>query len=100
MSNQRSRIYGGFVVLWMLCAVVLGVHAGTGGSTAPDHSASFDSRTDVFLDGSVYFAPEHSDNSDPFSVLIYREPKGKRKLEPRADSSEWQVIFRSAVVAC
>jgi hypothetical protein len=100
MHNQRSRIYGGFLVLWVLCAVVLGIQAGMAGASMPDRSILPDSHTGLSIDTSIYFVPGNAEQADPFSVLIYREAKGKRKLEPRADCSEWQVIYRWALMAC
>jgi hypothetical protein len=100
MHNQRSRIYGGFLVLWVLCAVVLGIQAGMAGASVPDRSASLESCAGLSIEHSTYSVPGITEQADPLSVLIYREAKGKRKLEPRADCSEWQVIYRWALMAC
>jgi hypothetical protein len=62
------------------------------GTPAPDHSASLESGAGSPIETSVYSIPGIAEQVDPLSVLIYREAKGKRKLEPRADCSEWQVI--------
>ena len=100
MHNQRSRIYGGFIVLWVLCAVALGIQAGMAGVSVPDRSVLRDSHTGLSVEISYHSVSEFADQADPLSVLIYREAKGKRKLEPRADCSEWQVIYRWALMAC
>jgi hypothetical protein len=100
MQNQRSRIYGGFIVLWVLCAVVLGIQAGMAGASVPNPSALWNSHADLSIETSMYSVPDIAEHADPLSVLIYREAKGKRKLEPRADCSEWQVIYRWALMAC
>lgn len=100
MQSQRSKIYGGFVVLWVLCAIVLGIQSGMAGTPVPDRSVSLESGEGSSLETSVYSMPGIVEQADPLSVLIYREAKGKRKLEPRADCSEWQVIYRWALMAC
>jgi hypothetical protein len=100
MQNQRSRIYGGFIILWVFCAIVLGIQAGMAGASIPERSLSLESGAGLTIDDSMYFVPGITDQTDPLSVLIYREAKGKRKLEPRADCSEWQVIYRWALMAC
>jgi hypothetical protein len=100
MCNHRSRIYVGFIVLWGLCAVVLGLQAGMAGACQSDRSALIGSGKGSSMENSMDSGTGIADQTDPFSVLIFREPKGKRKLEPRADSSEWQVILRWALVAC
>jgi hypothetical protein len=100
MHNQRSMIYGGFVVLWVLCAIVLGIQSGMAGTPAPDRSGSLESGAGSPVEYSVHSVPGITEQAEPVSVLIYREAKGKRKLEPRADSSEWQVIYRWALMAC
>jgi len=100
MYNQRSRIYGGFVVLWVLCAIVLGIQSEMAGASVPDRSVSVESCAGLSVETSIYSMPGIADPSDPLSVLIYREAKGKRKLEPRADCSEWQVIYRWALTPC
>jgi hypothetical protein len=100
MLNQRSKIYGGFIFLWVLCAVVLGIQAGMAGASRHDRSVVRESCEGLSVETSMYSVPGMAEQSDPLSVLIYREAKGKRKLEPRADCSEWQVIYRWALMAC
>ena len=100
MKHQRSKIYGGFVALWAICAVVLSIQSGMAGISVSDPSILRPSRTVLSVEPSRNASIESEDPDDPLSVLIFREPRGKRKLEPRSDSTEWQVIFRWALIAC
>ena len=100
MHSCRSRIYISFIVLWGLCAVVLGIQAGLYPVSVADASAALAPGADMSTETSIYSIPCIAEHAEPFSVLIYREAKGKRKLEPRADCSEWQVIYRWALMAC
>jgi hypothetical protein len=68
--------------------------------SVPDGSAALSPGADLSNETSVYSVPGITEQAEPVSVLIYREAKGKRKLEPRADCSEWQVIYRWALMAC
>jgi hypothetical protein len=94
MNKHRSWIYAGFIALWGLSALALAVH-----SDLSVGSTKNESRMMIRADNSVQSGVTNTTN-EPFSVLIYREPKGKRRLEPQADCSEWQVIYRWARVAC
>lgn len=100
MQNQRSKIYGGFIVLWMICAIVLSIQSGIAETSETDQSNTMPSQRSLSDWPCKSISIESSETSEALSVLIYREPKGKRKLEPCSDSTEWQVIYRCAVVAC
>lgn len=100
MKHQRSKIYGGFVALWAICAVVLSIQSGMAGTSVSDRTNLRPSRTELSIEPSRNLSREFEQHADPLSVLIFREPRGKRKLEPRSDSTEWQVIFRWALMAC
>ena len=100
MISKRARIYGGFVVLWIVCFVVIDIHATMAGYVQPpDRPVWIDS---CLFPETISLSPytNHGIRRDAIGVMIFREPKGKRKLEPMAGCSEWQVIYQGALMAC